>query len=152
MSGGRAPGDVPAGKFPKRARVRKRREYLTIQESGRRVSTASFLLIVAARADGSAEGPRLGVVASRKVGNAVARSRAKRLVREGFRAARDLFPSDIDVVVIVRRLPPEFGLQDVTREWRAANRQLARRVDEARLERPQPPTGAAAGSGSGAEC
>ena len=44
---------------------------------------------------------RLGVVASRKVGPAVARNRAKRLVRELFRRNPALFPPGIDMVIIV---------------------------------------------------
>ena len=46
--------------------------------------------------------PRLGIAASRKVGNAVARNRIKRGVREWFRAHRDALPRAADVVVIAR--------------------------------------------------
>lgn len=48
-------------------------------------------------------GRRLGVVASRKVGNAVARNRAKRVFREVFRLNQHLLPVDCDVLVIVRK-------------------------------------------------
>lgn len=48
-------------------------------------------------------GRRLGVVASRKVGNAVVRNRAKRLWREIFRLNQQLLPVDCDVLVIVRK-------------------------------------------------
>ena len=46
--------------------------------------------------------PRLGVTASRKVGNAVARNRVKRGIREWFRTERDLLPRSVDIVVIAR--------------------------------------------------
>jgi ribonuclease P protein component len=124
----------PRGGLPKSSRVRKRREYQHIQEHGRRVSLSRFVLIVIARA-ASSEGPRLGITASRKVGTAVIRSRAKRLVREAFRATRDLFPNDIDVVVIVKRLPPELRLAEVVEEWCSAERILRKRIDEARQQR-----------------
>jgi len=45
---------------------------------------------------------RLGIVASRKVGNAVERNRAKRLLRDLFRRHLEAFPQGTDVVIIVR--------------------------------------------------
>lgn len=44
--------------------------------------------------------PQRAVVASRKVGGAVARNRAKRRLREAIRAAG--IPADVDVVVVAR--------------------------------------------------
>jgi ribonuclease P protein component len=126
--------EAPRGRFPKSAHVRKRREYLEIQSRGRRVSLPHFVLVVAARAPAET-GPRLGITASRKVGCAVVRSRVRRLVREAFRATRDLFPSDLDVVVIVKSAPPEFKLADVIAEWRSAKGQLGKRLEEARAAR-----------------
>ncbi len=84
------------------------------------------MLILSAR-DDSAE-PRLGVTASRKVGNAVVRARAKRLVREAFRATRELFAPGIDVVVIVKRSTEESKLDTVIAEWRAAKPQIDRKT------------------------
>jgi len=46
---------------------------------------------------------RLGVVASRKVGNAVCRARAKRRIRECYRRCRSDFVGDYDVIIIARR-------------------------------------------------
>ena len=46
---------------------------------------------------------RLGVVASRKVGNAVARNRARRLLREVFRRHRGECSGAFDVVIVARR-------------------------------------------------
>jgi len=46
--------------------------------------------------------PRLGLSASRRVGNAVVRNYIKRSVREWFRNARDQFPKNMDLVVIAR--------------------------------------------------
>jgi ribonuclease P protein component len=46
---------------------------------------------------------RLGIIASRKVGNAVARNRAKRKIREIFRRHKNLGEPDMDVVVISAR-------------------------------------------------
>ena len=48
---------------------------------------------------------RLGVVASKRVGNAVERARAKRRLREAFRRHRDAFtaPGTDDIVLVARR-------------------------------------------------
>lgn len=45
---------------------------------------------------------RLGVVASRKVGHAVARARARRLLREAYRRHRYLLRGEADVVLVAR--------------------------------------------------
>jgi ribonuclease P protein component len=124
----------PSGRLPKRERVRKRREYLEIQELGRRVTLPHLVLIVRARAPVPGSVARLGITASRKVGNAVVRSRIRRLVREAFRATRELFPADADVVVIVKRAPPSLSLGAVVAELRAGRAALAKRIDEARRQ------------------
>jgi ribonuclease P protein component len=125
-TGSSAASRTPSGRFPSASRVRKRVEFLAIQERGQRVSTARFVFILSASsAPGS---PRLGITASRKVGNAVVRSRAKRLIREAFRATRELWPKGIDVVVIVKRAPGESKLGSVVLEWEGARSQIERRI------------------------
>ncbi|HET9934490.1 MAG TPA: ribonuclease P protein component [Polyangiaceae bacterium] len=122
----------PRGTFAKRERVRKRREYLEIQAQGRRVNSPHFVLVVRAREPSRDGVVRLGITASRKVGVAVVRSRIRRLIREAFRATRELFPRDADVVVIVKRAPQELRLSDVVLEFQSVQRNLSRRIDEAR--------------------
>jgi ribonuclease P protein component len=118
-------------------RVRKRAEFERIQGGGARVTTRSFVLVVAARPD---RGPaRLGITASRKIGGAVTRNRAKRLVREAFRAHPELFPPGIDIVVICRKPPGAMKAAEVAAEWLSAAKQLARRIDEARTACETPP-------------
>ena len=117
---------TPIGRFPSRSRVRKRVEFLRIQDGGLRVSTARFVLILSASA--APGSPRLGITASRRVGNAVVRSRAKRLIREAFRATRELWPSGVDLVVIVKRATGDTKLDSVIVEWLAARPQIEKRL------------------------
>jgi ribonuclease P protein component len=119
---------APIGRFPSRSRVRKRAEFLKIQDGGLRVSTSRFVLILSASAAPHASEPRLGITASRRVGNAVVRSRAKRLIREAFRATRELWPAGVDVVVIVKRSTGETKLDSVISEWLAARPQIEKRL------------------------
>jgi ribonuclease P protein component len=119
---------TPTGRFPSRSRVRKRVEFLRIQDGGLRVSTSRFVLILAPSAAPHTSEPRLGITASRRVGNAVVRSRAKRLVREAFRATRELWPAGIDLVVIVKRATGESKLDSVIAEFLAARPQIEKRL------------------------
>jgi ribonuclease P protein component len=119
---------TPVGRFPSRSRVRKRVEFLRIQDGGLRVSTSRFVLILSASAASPTSEPRLGITASRRVGNAVVRSRAKRLIREAFRATRELWPAGIDLVVIVKRATGESKLDSVIAEFFAARPQIEKRL------------------------
>lgn len=128
----------PVGRFPASARVRKRTEFREIQTKGRRITTPHCILLLHARdrlaSEEAPTGSRLGITASRKVGNAVTRNRAKRLVREAFRATRELWQPDIDLVVIVRKAM-ELKLADLVREWHDVASLIERRTASARRDR-----------------
>jgi ribonuclease P protein component len=90
--------------FPTGVRLRTRREFDAVQQGGRRVSARYFILLARPNALAC---ERLGIIASRKVGNAVVRNRAKRRLRDLFRrtepdrsAAAGRRP--LDLVVIAR--------------------------------------------------
>jgi ribonuclease P protein component len=108
--------------------VRKRAEFERIQGTGERVDTRHFVFVLSAQSTPGQ--PRLGITASRRIGNAPVRSRAKRLVREAFRATRELWPDGIDLVVIVRKPLADLKLAAVVSEWRGASQGLARRFEK----------------------
>lgn len=90
--------------YPKAMRLRKRRDFVRAQASAVAASGRDVLLLLHRRED---DGPlRFGVVASKKVGNAVRRNRGKRLVREWFRHVNCEIRG-CDVVVVVRPGAPQ---------------------------------------------
>ena len=105
----------------KAARLRRRREFLAVQERGRRLHAGE--LVVLALVTGTNR-PRIGITVSKRVGTAVVRNRIKRWVREAFReAAPDLPP--VDVVVVARPGAGRMGLAAVREALRAAARGLS---------------------------
>jgi ribonuclease P protein component len=99
--------------FPKTARLRKRPEYLRVSRTGKKFHSANFLVISKANDRGEA---RLGITVSGKVGNAVARNRIKRLVREFFRRHRHHLVPGLDILVIARNGAPRLSLSLVEQE------------------------------------
>jgi ribonuclease P protein component len=91
---------MPTGRFTKAQRVRRRGEFQKVFDRGVRVHGRYFTILMAP-APGTRS--RLGIVASKKLGAAVARNRAKRLIREVFRHHPPRAARPVDVLVIPRR-------------------------------------------------
>jgi ribonuclease P protein component len=91
---------MSSARFKRTQRVRRRGEYQNIFDRGVRVH-GRYLTLLMAAAPGAQT--RLGIVASKKLGAAVARNRAKRLIREVFRHHPPRAGRPVDVLVIPRR-------------------------------------------------
>ena len=104
------PTDVPAREtgrafcvretLCRKQRLRHASQFEETYEQNRRWHGRYMVLFLHAARDASL---RLGVVASKKVGNAIARGRAKRRLREAFRRNRARFGGTTDDVVLVAR-------------------------------------------------
>jgi ribonuclease P protein component len=84
-----------------------------LYEQGRKVTGR---LIVVYVVDAPFTNRALGVVTSRKVGNAVARNRARRLLREAYRLNKQKLKTNLHIVMIARNAINGKKLQDVEAE------------------------------------
>ncbi|MAB91117.1 MAG: ribonuclease P protein component [Planctomycetes bacterium] len=84
--------------LPKALRVRRRGEFIRIRVTGRQVRDGVLRIGYAPRDEHSPA--RLGLAVGRRLGNAVARNRIKRVIRSAWRQEPGLFPDGVDLVVI----------------------------------------------------
>lgn len=103
-------------------RLRRRADYLRVQGAERRAAQPGLLLQAA---DGAPAQLRVGFTASRKVGNAVARNRARRRLKE---LARDLLPRHAlpgyDYVLVARQATPGRDFAALKQDLEAALKRL----------------------------
>lgn len=113
-------------------RLRRRAEYLRVQGAERRSAQPGLLLQAALAPEGASrpENPsrvsiRVGFTASRKVGNAVLRNRARRRLKA---LAREIMPQHAapghDYVLVARKATPERGYAELRRDLESALRRL----------------------------
>jgi RNase P protein component len=128
-------------RFGRGVRLRARAEFLAVQENGRRVASRYLTMLALPNEAGY---DRLGIIASRRLGGAVVRNRAKRRVREIFRRLDPLgahanaphgadasgppgatkAPRTFDLVVIPRREVASAPFADLEKEFAAGLRKL----------------------------
>ncbi len=106
--------------LPKVARLRRRREFVLVQQRGRRLYSGEVLVLAL---DSGGTRPRIGITVSSKIANAVARNRVKRWVREAFRAVAAELPA-VDLVVVARAGAPSMGLAGARRALAGAREKL----------------------------
>lgn len=103
-----------AATFSKDERIRRKQDFQRVYQGGKKIVSSSFILYYCLEPERPYR--RLGIAASRKVGNAVKRNRCKRLVREVFRQNKDLFPQGADIVFVVARAMTEKYYSDILSE------------------------------------
>ena len=102
--------------LPKGKRLAKRREFLRVYETGRKVVSRYVVLFFAAN-----ELPlsRIGITATKKIGKANIRNRLKRWTREVYRRQREPLGIDqrsLDVVVNVKPNAADASFADYSRD------------------------------------
>ena len=101
--------------LPKKVRLLKRAQFLTLSKQGTRVYTDCFIAIVLKE---TAQNNRIGITVSKKVGNAVERNRIKRIIREYFRHNKQNISGPEDINIIGRK-----GLTSLS------NKQIIKKLD-----------------------
>jgi len=92
--------------------IRRALDFVSLKSSGKRINCGSFVVLWQLRPEETGL-PRLGLVASSRVGNAVVRNRAKRIFREIFRLNQEKLPKHCDLLVIARSGVTESAYSEV---------------------------------------
>lgn len=112
--------------FPPERRVRRKVEFEAAYKRGRRFHDSLFTMTVRANDVG---GPRLGLaIAARTIGNAIARNRLRRMIRESFRHAQHRLPAADIIVgakVGARSAPDPLRRQSLSALWTKIASQFA---------------------------
>ncbi|MBM3620664.1 MAG: ribonuclease P protein component [Alphaproteobacteria bacterium] len=122
-----APTPIPALTPGPIARLPARRDFLRLQASGHKQVTPGFILQAARLPEGIAgqRAPRVGFTASKKIGNAVARNRARRRLRALAREVlAPLAAPGFDFVLIGRQGTVDRDYAAMARDLKGALRRL----------------------------
>lgn len=127
-------------RFRAEQHLRRQLDFQHVRTHGRRHDCGAFVLWYARQAPPAAPQPaesaspkesfapltaRLGVVASRSaVGNAVQRARAKRRLREAFRARQSLVPAGYDLLLVARGSLNRLEYRELERRFTDACRKV----------------------------
>ena len=101
-------------------RVARSGEFARLRTTGQRLAHGCLVLNWLLSEPGAVS--RLGVVTSRKLGGAVVRSRARRLLREAFRRHQHDFQQAVTVVLVARNYIVGKAYADVERDYHQALR------------------------------
>lgn len=111
--------------FPRAARMRRRREFLSLGRAGEKRRTSNFVLVM----ERSQAPARLGITVSRKVGGAVTRNLLKRRVREAFRRHPMRPDASGTILVIAKSGVGAVSFNAVQHELATAFAAVCRRAD-----------------------
>lgn len=90
--------------------LKKNKDFQNVYRNGRSYANKYLVMYVL---ENNTDRNRLGISASRKVGNSVVRHRLARLVRESYRLHENIFNSGLDIVVVARRNAASVGYREI---------------------------------------
>ena len=111
-------------RFPKAARLTRATEFRRVKEKGRSLPGRFLVLGILPDAEPDGRDSRIGLVTSRRVGNAVVRNRVRRLLREAVRHSRPRLRAGCWLVIVARYTAARASAGELAAEWQ----KLARRA------------------------
>jgi ribonuclease P protein component len=102
-------------RFSRNSRVTQNRDFLRIRQQGERLAQGCLIANWNKLPEGAK--PKLGVVTSRKIGGAVQRTRARRLLRESFRLHQHEFAGPIELILVARNSIAGKKFADVEKDF-----------------------------------
>ena len=87
-----------AGRFPRRERLTTSADFQALFQRGRRIDRPALIVLWRE----ATEPTRAGFAVSRQLKNAVQRNRARRRLREAYRASREAAPARVSLVIVGR--------------------------------------------------
>ena len=99
------------------SRLRQSRDFARVRQQGERLAQGCLIANWNKLPEGA---PKLGVVTSKKIGGAVERNRARRLLRESFRLHQHEFTQPVELVLIARPSIARRGFAEVEKDFLAA--------------------------------
>ena len=106
--------------LPRERRIKQGRDFARAKTQGKRVYSGCLIANWLVLPPGSAT--RIGVITARKIGGAVVRTRARRLLREAFRLHQPDLAQPVDLVLVAQPSIVDKGFADVERDYLAALR------------------------------
>ena len=112
--------------------LRKTADFKIVYKTGKAYADKNIVIYVR---ENNTDINRLGISASKKVGNSVVRHRFARLVREVYRLHENIFNSGLDIVVVARSRAKDASYFDIEKSFLSlAGKSHLRKNDEVKDE------------------
>jgi ribonuclease P protein component len=99
----------------RKARLAQSRDFARLRQQGQRLALGCLIANWQALPDGAQ--PKLGVVTSKRIGGAVQRSRARRLLRESFRQHQNELAQPVEIILVARNSIARRSFAEVEKDY-----------------------------------